>query len=157
MKKLILFFSVWLYSYSLSAQRFDSSNIDKIDAVKEYRKELLKSKLNLNDKEFNAFLPIYNEHQLALRTAKRSFRRKWYTKDIDNLNASEAKEYFKDALDLQQKENDLLNEYGPKIAAAIGWPGAVRIKKVEREIKPLLLAKANELKIEKKRKKGRKK
>ncbi len=157
MKKLILFFSVWLFSYSLSAQRFDSSNIDKIDAVKEYRKELLKSKLNLNDKEFNAFLPIYNEHQLALRTAKRSFRRKWYTKDIDNLNASEAKEYFKDALDLQQKENDLLNEYGPKIAAAIGWSKAVRIKKVEREIKPLLLAKANELNIKKKRKKGRKK
>lgn len=157
MKKLILFFSFWLISYSLSAQRFDSSNIDKIDAVKEYRKELLKSKLNLNDKEFNAFLPIYNEHQLALRTAKRSFRRKWYTKDIDNLNASDANEYFNDALALQQKENDLLKEYGPKIAATIGWSKAVRIKKVEREMKPLLLAKANELKIEKKRKNGPKK
>jgi len=157
MKKVIVYFSLFLFGYSLSAQSFDSSNIDKIDAVKEYRKELLKAKLSLSDKELAAFLPIYNEYQLDLRTAKRSFRRKWYTKDIDKLNPTEAKDYFNDALDLQQKEHDLLAKYGPKVAIAIGWSKAVRIKKVEREIKPLLLARANELKIEKKRKKGRNK
>lgn len=153
MKKSIFILGFLLLQSALFSQSFDSENVEKLEAVKEYRNELLKAKLELSDKELEAFLPIYNEHQLALRTAKRSFRRKWYTKDIDNLNTEEAKEYFNDALALQQKERDLLNEFGPKVADVIGWPKTVKVKKVEREIKPLLLEKANALKIEKKRKK----
>ena len=156
MKKSILILGFLLLQSALFSQSFDSDNVEKLEVVKEYRNELLKAKLELSDKELETFLPIYNEHQLALRTAKRSFRRKWYTKDVDNLNTEEAKEYFNDALALQQKEHDLLNEFGPKVAEVIGWSKTVKVKKVEREIKPLLLEKANALKIEKKRKSPRK-
>ena len=95
--------------------------------------------------------------QIELRSAKRTFRKKWYTFEIDKLNENQAKEYFEDAIALQKKEHDLILEFAPKLAQEIGWSKVVRVKKVEREIKPLLLEKANELKIEKKRRSASKK
>ncbi len=150
MKKGIFIFLMFIGFGLLPAQNIDSSRLDKIDVVKEYRKELWKSKLNVSDKQLEEFLGVYNEYQLALRTSKRNFRRKWYAKDVDNLSESDAKEYINEALELQQTEHDLMAQYAPQFAAVVGWSKAARIKKLDREIKPLLLIKANELKVQKK-------
>lgn len=157
MKKLILFLVVAAGLNFLQAQRLDSSSLNKIDVVKEYRRELFKLKLNLTDKEMDVFLPVYHEHQIEMRKLKRTFRRKWFAKDSDNLSNTEAQEYFKDALALQNAENELIEKYAPLVANAIGWSKAVRVKKVENEIKPLLLEKANTLKIQKVNKPHKKK
>lgn len=157
MKKATLFLSMLILGVTSYAQQFDSDNAEKIDAVKEYRQQLFKEKLDLNDKQLEGFLKVYNMQQIELRSAKRTFRKKWYTFDIDKLNENQAKEYFEDAIALQKKEHDLILEFAPKLAQEIGWSKVVRVKKVEREIKPLLLEKANELKIEKKRRSASKK
>jgi len=151
MKKAALLLNILILGITSYAQKIDSDNAEKIDAVKEYRQQLLKEKLDLNDKQLEGFLKVYNKQQIELRSAKRNFRKKWYTFDLDNLNENQAKEYFDDANALQKKEQDLIMEFAPKLAQEIGWAKVVRVKKVEREIKPLLLEKANELKIEKKR------
>lgn len=157
MKKLILFVVVVAGLNFLHAQRVDSSSLNKIDVVKEYRRELFKSKLNLTDKEADAFLTVYNEHQIEMRKVKRTFRRKWFSKDSDNLSNADAQEYFNDAMALQKAENALTEKYAPLVADAIGWSKAIRIKKVESEIKPLLLEKANTIKLQKSKKPQKKK
>lgn len=157
MKKLILFVVVAVGLNFLNAQRVDSSSLNKIDVVKEYRRELFKSKLNLTDKEADAFLTVYNEHQIEMRKVKRTFRRKWFSKDSDNLSNADAQEYFNDAMALQKAENNLTEKYAPLVADAIGWSKAIRIKKVENEIKPLLLEKANTIKLQKSKKPLKKK
>lgn len=155
--KIWISFLVCVFMVSPSvAQKIDSSARGKIDAVSNYRKELFQSKLELNDKEILGFLAVYNEYQIELRKVKRAFRRKWYTKDLNQLNETEAKAYFQDASALAQKEQDLITKYAPEMAAVIGWSKTVRIKKIEKEIKPLLLDRANELKLEKGPKKPKK-
>lgn len=157
MKKILFFVALIAGLNVLQAQRVDSSSLSKIDVVKEYRRELFKSKLNLTDKELDAFLPVYNEHQIELRKVKRAFRRKWFTKDTDNLSNADAQEYFNDAMALQQAEQALIEKYAPLVANAIGWSKAIQVKKVENEIKPLLLQKANTLKLQKSKKPQKKK
>ncbi len=157
MKKIILFVVLVAGLNFLQAQRLDSSGLNKIDVVKEYRRELFKTKLSLSDKELDAFLTVYNEHQIELRKVKRTFRRKWFSKDSDNLSNTDAQEYFNDAVALQKAEQALIEKYAPLVADAIGWSKAVRVKKVENEIKPLLLAKANTLKLQKTKKPQKKK
>lgn len=149
MKKLIFVVVLTLGLNYLQAQRIDSSSLNKIDVVKEYRRELFKLKLNLTDKEMDIFLPVYNEQQIEMRKVKRTFRSKWFSKDSDNLSNADAQEYFNDAMSLQKAENALTEKYALLVADAIGWSKAVRVKKVENEIKPLLLEKANTLKIKK--------
>jgi hypothetical protein len=157
MKKIILFVVLVAGLNFLYAQRVDSSSLNKIDVVKEYRRELFKTKLSLTDKELDAFLTVYNEHQIEIRKVKRTFRRKWFSKDADNLSNAVAQEYFNDAMALQKAEQALIEKYAPLVAEAIGWSKAIRVKKVENEIKPLLLAKANTLKLQKSKKPPKKK
>ena len=115
MKKNILFAFLIIVCLSATAQRIDTSDVSKIDALKEYREELFKSKLPLSDKEAKAFFPIYDQYQLELRNSKREFRKKWYKKDMENLSESEAREYLNDAIALQQKEVELLKNYSNKM------------------------------------------
>ncbi len=156
MKKMIFGLMVLSYFVVLPAQNIDSNRLDKIDVVKEYRKELWKSKLDVTDKQVSDFLSVYNEYQLTLREAKRNFRKKWHLKNVDLLSETEAKEYINEALELQQTEHDLMAQYAPKFAQIIGWSKSARIKKMEREISPLLLRKANEIRIQKNPKRSRK-
>lgn len=156
MKKMIFGLMVLSYFVVLPAQNIDSNRLDKIDVVKEYRKELWKSKLDVTDKQVSDFLSVYNEYQLTLREAKRNFRKKWHLKNVDLLSETEAKEYINEALELQQTEHDLMAQYAPKFAQIIGWSRSARIKKMEREISPLLLRKANEIRIQKNPKRSRK-
>ncbi len=145
MKKIVfvLFFLSW--GYTVFAQRIDTSNITKIDALKDYREELFKSKLPLSDREAKAFFPIYDQYQIELRNSKREFRKKWFKKDLENLNETEAKEYFNDAVALQQKEVELLKIYSNKMSEVIPMSKVIKVKRVEREVRELLIDKANEM------------
>jgi hypothetical protein len=153
MKKNILFAFLIIVCLSATAQRIDTSDVSKIDALKEYREELFKSKLPLSDKEAKAFFPIYDQYQLELRNSKREFRKKWYKKDMENLSESEAREYLNDAIALQQKEVELLKNYSNKMGEVIPMNKVIKVKRVEREIRDLLIDKANEMDL---RKSGRK-
>lgn len=122
----------------------------KLDELKDYREDLFKQKLKLTDAEAKEFFPIFDEYQLELRKSKRAFRKKWYPKNVDELNDTEAKEYFNDAVSLQQNEIDLLKKYSNKLADVIGMNRVVKIPKVQREVRTLLVMKADEMEIKKK-------
>lgn len=122
----------------------------KLDELKDYREDLFKQKLKLTDAEAKEFFPIFDEYQLELRKSKRAFRKKWYPKNVDELSDSEAKEYFNDAVALQQNEIDLLKKYSNKLSDVIGMNRVVKIPKVQREVRTLLVMKADEMEIKKK-------
>ncbi len=122
----------------------------KLDELKDYREELFKQKLKLTEAESKAFFPIFDEYQLELRKSKRAFRKKWYPKNIDDLNDTEATEYFNDAVALQQNEIDLLKKYSNKISEVIGMNRVVKLPRVQREIRTLLVMKADEMEIKQK-------
>jgi hypothetical protein len=143
MKYKVLIFLFFFGSSALFSQRIDTANLSKIDALKDYREELFKAKLPLTEKEAKAFFPIYDQYQLELRDSKRDFRKKWFKKDLENLSESEAREYFNDAVSLQQKEVELLKTYSNKMAEVIPMSKVIKVKRVEREVRGLLIDKAN--------------
>ncbi len=149
MKNHILFAILMIVGSTAFAQRIDTSDVSKIDALKDYREELFKSKLPLNDKEAKAFFPIYDQYQLELRNSKREFRKKWYKKDLENLSESDAREYLNEAIALQQKEVELLKNYSNKMGEVIPMSKVIKVKRVEREIRVLLIDKANEMDLKK--------
>jgi anion-transporting ArsA/GET3 family ATPase len=128
----------------------------KLDELKDYREDLFKQKLKLTDAEAKEFFPIFDEYQLELRKSKRAFRKKWYPKNVDELSDSEAKEYFNDAVALQQNEIDLLKKYSNKLADVIGMNRVVKMPRIQREVRTLLVMKADEMEIKKREKPRRK-
>jgi hypothetical protein len=128
----------------------------KLDELKDYREDLFKQKLKLTDAEAKEFFPIFDEYQLELRKSKRMFRKKWYPKNVDELSDSEAKEYFNDAVALQQNEIDLLKRYSNKLADVIGMNRVVKMPRIQREVRTLLVMKADEMEIKKREKPKRK-
>jgi anion-transporting ArsA/GET3 family ATPase len=124
----------------------------KLDELKDYREDLFKQKLKLTDAEAKEFFPIFDEYQLELRKSKRAFRKKWYPKNVDELSDSEAKEYFNDAVSLQQNEIDLLKKYSNKLADVIGMNRVVKMPRIQREVRTLLVMKADEMEIKKREK-----
>ena len=150
MKRIIISFLLFFFTSSLFAQE-ESTDMDKFEELRDYRNELMKKELKLSDEESVEFFKLYNSYVKELRTERKKFRRKWFPKDIDNLGETEAKQYLKDAIALQQFEVDLLKKYSTDMAPKIGYSKVVLMKKAERTVNKKLVQRANELGIEKRR------
>jgi len=150
MKRIIISFLLFFFTSSLFAQE-ESTDMDKFEELRDYRNELMKKELKLTDEESVDFFKLYNSYVKELRTERKKFRRKWFPKDIDNLGETEAKQYLKDAIALQQFEVDLLKKYSTDMAPKIGYSKVVLMKKAERTVNKKLVQRANELGIEKRR------
>ena len=144
---IFLFTFTALYCQTSFAQKVDTSDITKLGELKEYREELFVQKLQLTTNESKAFFPIYDAYQIELRDAKKDFRRKWVKKDVESLNESDSKEYFNDAIALQQKEVDLLKSYSTKLATVIPYSKVIKLKRVEREVRLALVDRADDMKL----------
>lgn len=150
MKRIIISFLLFFFTSSLFAQE-ESTDMDKFEELRDYRNELMKKELKLSDEESVEFFKLYNSYLKELRTERKKFRRKWFPKDIDNLGETEAKQYLKEAIALQQFEVDLLKKYSTDMAPKIGYSKVVLMKKAERTVNKKLVQRANELGIEKRR------
>ena len=150
MKRIIISFLLFFFTSSLFAQE-ESTDMDKFEELRDYRNELMKKELKLSDEESVEFFKLYNSYLKELRTERKKFRRKWFPKDIDNLGETEAKQYLKEAIALQQFEVDLLKKYSTDMAPKIGYSKVVLMKKAERTVNKKLVKRANELGIEKRR------
>jgi len=150
MKRIIISFLLFFFTSSLFAQE-ESTDMDKFEELRDYRNELMKKELKLTDEESVDFFKLYNSYVKELRTERKKFRRKWFPKDIDNLGETEAKQYLKEAIALQQFEVDLLKKYSTDMAPKIGYSKVVLMKKAERTVNKKLVQRANELGIEKRR------
>lgn len=150
MKRIIISFLLFVFTSSLFAQE-EATDMDKFEELRDYRNELMKKELKLTDEESVEFFTLYNSYVKELRTERKKFRRKWFPKDIDNLGETEAKQYLKEAIALQQFEVDLLKKYSTDMAPKIGYSKVVLMKKAERTVNKKLVQRANELGIEKRR------
>lgn len=81
------------------------------------------------------FFAVYDEYQLKLREAKRSFRTKWEGKKPNELSEAEAELYFKDAIALRKLEVQLMETYTVKLKPIIGMNRAIQLPRIEREVK----------------------
>ena len=150
MKRIIISFLLFFFTSSLFAQE-EATDMDKFEELRDYRNDLMKKELKLTDEESVEFFRLYNSYVKELRTERKKFRRKWFPKDIDNLGETEAKQYLKEAIALQQFEVDLLKKYSTDMAPKIGYSKVVLMKKAERTVNKKLVERANELGIEKRR------
>ena len=150
MKRIIISLLLFFFTSSLFAQE-ESTDMDKFEELRDYRNDLMKKELKLTDEESVEFFKLYNSYVKELRTERKKFRRKWFPKDIDNLGETEAKQYLKEAIALQQFEVDLLKKYSTDMAPKIGYSKVVLMKKAERTVNKKLVQRANELGIEKRR------
>ena len=150
MKRIIISFLLFFFTSSLFAQE-EATDMDKFEELRDYRNDLMKKELKLTDEESVEFFTLYNSYVKELRTERKKFRRKWFPKDIDNLGETEAKQYLKEAIALQQFEVDLLKKYSTDMAPKIGYSKVVLMKKAERTVNKKLVQRANELGIEKRR------
>lgn len=153
MKRIFLSFLLLFFTCQLIAQD-DAIDMDKFEELRDYRNSLMKEELNLTDQESVEFFKLYNSYVKELRIERKKFRRKWFPKDIDNLSETEAKQYLEEAIGLQQFEVDLLKKYSTDMAPKIGYSKVILVKKAERSVNRKLIEKANELGIEKRRRRG---
>lgn len=153
MKRIFLSFLLLFFTCQLIAQD-DAIDMDKFEELRDYRNDLMKEELKLTDQEAVEFFKIYNSYLKELRTERKKFRRTWFPKDINNLSETEAKKYLDAAIALQQFEVDLLKKYSTEMAPKIGYSKVILVKKAERTVNLKLIEKANELGIEKRRRRG---
>jgi hypothetical protein len=122
----------------------DSSKKARFEELKKTRRELFIKKLELTDDESKGFFPIYDEYQLKLRQARKSFREKWRGKKPEDLSEEEASLYLRDAIDLRSKELELFKTYSEKLKTVIPVKKVVQLPRVEKEVQRELIGKAHE-------------
>jgi hypothetical protein len=142
-----------LFSLAANAQnevKRDSLRAAKVEELRKFRETLFVERLSLTESEKVKFFTIYDEYQLKLRDAKRSFRNKWEGKRPADLTDAEAELYFKDAIALRKLEVQLMETYTVKLKPVIGMQRAVQLPKIEREVKKELITKARSMRKKKK-------
>ena len=155
MKSIKIFSICFLMLFALSANaqnelRKDSLRAAKVEELKKFRETLFVERLTLNEAEKLKFFVVYDDYQLKLREAKRSFRLKWEGKKPGELTDAEAELYFKDAIALRKQEVQLMETYTIKLKPIIGMNRAVQLPRIEREVKKELIAKARSMRKKKK-------
>ncbi len=154
--KLIKIFSIcflMLFAMNANAQnevRKDSLRAAKVEELRKFRETLFVERLSLNDVEKVKFFAVYDEYQLKLREAKRSFRTKWEGKKPNELSEADAELYFKDAIALRKLEVQLMETYTVKLKPIIGMNRAIQLPRMEREVKKELITKARSMRKKKK-------
>lgn len=152
MKKRILCLFMVAQSAFLASQSVEIENVEKIAEVRALRNQTFMSQLKISSSDSSTFFTQYDAHLVDLRKVKRAFRKKWALKALPSLSEKEAKEYYQDALNLQNQEITIIDAYIQSVAKKWGWTTAIQVKTLEKEIQPQLLKKANDLKIQKKSK-----
>ena len=150
MKK-ILFLIAWFCAAGIGQAAMqpvnDSTRKVKMEELKKMRRDLFTRKLVLTADEATKFFPIYDEYQLKLKMAKKEFRKKWKSKNQDNMSEEEAGEYLGDALKLRETELNLFKVYTDKLKAIISNKKVLKLPKVEREVQSEIIRKAREMKL----------
>jgi hypothetical protein len=119
----------------------DSAKKAKIEALKKKRKDLYIQKLSLTPLQADQFFPLWDDYELKLREAKKTFKRKWEGKDTKNgLTEDEAAQYLKDALKLRETELTLFKSVTEKLIPAITAKKTIMLKRVQREVQKELVA-----------------
>lgn len=150
MKKIVIFtLSLFFLLGNHAAAQSNKAQKDSIKKVhieelKKLRKDLFTKKLELTEKEADAFFPIYDEYQTKLREAKKAFRNKWKDKKPEDLTETEADGFLKDAIALREKELELYKTYSEKLKTAIPLKKLVLLHRVEKEVQHELMEKARE-------------
>lgn len=124
-----------------SGSKQDSARKARMEELKQYRHDLFVKKLKLTETEEAGFFPIYDEYQLKLREAKRSFRKKWKEKKPEDLTEEEAKVFLEDAIAARENEVELFKTYSEKLKAVIPVKKIVVLPHVEKEVQRELIEK----------------
>ncbi len=143
MKKLILILSIFIFSGMAEAAITppDSARKARIEALKKKRRDLYIQKLDLTPAQADKFFPIWDDYELQLREAKKTFKRKWEGKDTENgLTEEESAQYLRDAMKLRETEMNLMKVATEKLIPAITAKKTLKVKKVQREVQRELVA-----------------
>jgi Spy/CpxP family protein refolding chaperone len=143
MKKLILLLSIFIFSGMAEAAIAppDSARKARIEALKKKRRDLYTQKLDLTPAQADKFFPIWDDYELQLREAKKTFKRKWEGKDTENgLTEEESAQYLRDAMKLRETEMNLMKVATEKLIPAITAKKTLKVKKVQREVQRELVA-----------------
>ena len=101
--------------------------------IKAQKEALMKKALQLSDKEYAAFLPIYREYQAeaAKLREKKAELIKEYTGSSKTMTDAQAKEHSKKAFALEDDKSQLKRSYFSKIESALSSIPAVKFFETE--------------------------
>jgi hypothetical protein len=142
MKKILMFLLVFMLAGLAegSVMPPDSARKARIEALKKKRRDLYTQKLSLTPAQADKFFPIWDDYELQLREAKKTFKRKWEGKDTENgLTEEEANQYLKDALKLRETEMNLFRAATEKLIPVITAKKTLKLKRVQREVQKELV------------------
>lgn len=147
MKKLVLFLMIFSVLPVFAQPKGEKGKRkEKIEAM---HKAYIEKNLELTDAEKQKFWPVYDEMNGKLKEIKRESLklRKELKEGLDTMKDEEIKSKLELIHQNEQAELNLKKEYGPKIAAVIGYKRAVKLVSLEREFR-------QELKKELQKRKG---
>ena len=128
-------------SPALGAEKAKATKDTKIDNfakipksdITAQKEALMKKALQLKDKEYEAFLPIYREYQAeaAKLREKKAELIKEYTGSSKTMTDAQAKEHSKKAFALEDDKSQLKRSYFSKIESALSSIPAVKFFETE--------------------------
>lgn len=148
MKKLTLFFAIFLFSIASQAQvpqqrmqeRGGGPGFQNNEKIESMKVMFLTEKLALSPKEAQVFWPIYNEFHDKKRALKKGWRQ-FESGEIklDELPDEQLEEVLALKMENNIKEAQLEKEYHEKFVKAIGIKKTAQLYKAEVEFKRELL------------------
>jgi hypothetical protein len=101
--------------------------------IKAQKEALMKKALQLTDKEYAAFMPIYREYQteLAAWRDKKAALTKEYMKSMETMTKAQAKQLSQKAIALDEEKTRLKKKYYAKIEKALSSIPAIRFFQTE--------------------------
>lgn len=140
MKKLILIATILVFTISLAiAQSGEKEKSDKLRSVKV---AFITEKLDLSVSEAEAFWPLYNEFDNAMRETRKTMKAKHGGREktnIENITEEEAKQILADRLKHEEEVMNLKKTYTEKFLAVLPATKVVKLFKAEEDFKRELL------------------
>jgi hypothetical protein len=136
MKKTVFLTIIWLLC-SMAAFAQPGKNMEQAEErIEAMRVAFITDKLRLTPEESQNFWPVYNQYQDELKGLRGKLRPK---KEVFEMSDSEAENFIRDHLDMEQKELDLKRAYFERLRKVIPFRKIAMLGRLEQQFKEKLL------------------
>lgn len=148
---------VLLGTSTISAQDKSEKRAKREEKIKAMKIGFITNELSLTEKEAQAFWPVYNDHEAAikkLRAEHRDAKQNLKGKSVDELTDSEAEQLVESEMQMREKKLELDKAFHSKLKTVLPIKKVLKFHKAQREFKRRLLKKMRGGKGRKKHGKG---
>ncbi len=139
--ELYSFLCIFVFLFFNYCFAFAQEFSDKQEAIAAMKASFITKKLNLSQKEAQAFWPVYNQYEEELETVRKNHRKtvSEAKDDFSQLSDSDIEKLVDEQMNFRQKEIDVLKKYNPLFKKVLPMKKVALLYKAEEEFKRHLI------------------